>query len=97
MITLAGAVASLGTSINHQTMISDHHIADKVQSFINSQNYLLDLEKSFIGEYYALQTTQASGLMKMDARVAKITLEGRAKILMKDIDVEGMEGMAIGD
>ena len=96
MITLAGAVASLGTSINHQTMISDHHIADKVQGFINSQNYLSDLEKSLVGEHYALQTTQASRLMKMTPGVAKITLERKAKILMKDIDAD-MEGMAVGD
>jgi hypothetical protein len=43
MITLAGAVASLGTSTNHQAMTSDHHIAEKFQGFINSKEYLTDL------------------------------------------------------
>jgi hypothetical protein len=96
MITLAGAVASLGTSINHQTMTSDHHIAEKVQGFINSKKYLSDLEKSLAGEYYSLQTTLASGLMSMPPAVAKLTLRRKVKALVKDID-EDMEDMSVSD
>jgi hypothetical protein len=96
MITLAGAVASLGTSINHQTMTSDHHIADKVQGYINSQKYLSDLEKSLAGEYYATQTTLASGLMSMAPTVAKLTLRRKVKALAKDVELEGdMEDMSV--
>jgi hypothetical protein len=96
MITLAGAVASLGTSINHQTMTSDHHIAEKFQGFINSKKYLTDFEKSLAGEYYSLQTTLASGLMSMPPAVAKITLRRKVKALAKDIE-EDMEDMSVSD
>ena len=96
MITLAGAVASLGTSINHQTMSSDTHIANKVQGFINAQDYLSDLEKSLIGEYYAVQPTLASGLLSMTPAIAKITLHRRAKALAKDVEEE-MEDMTVRD
>ena len=88
MITLAGAVASLGTSINHQTMSSDTHIATKVQGFINAKEYLNDLEKSLVGEYYALQPTLASGLLLMTPGVAEITLHRHAKTLTKDVEPE---------
>ena len=74
MVTLTGAIASLGTSINHQTMTSDIQIANRVQGFINSQNYLSDLEKLLAGEYYVTQPTLTSGLLSMTASVAKITL-----------------------
>jgi hypothetical protein len=87
MITLAGAVASLGTSINHQTMTSDHHIADKVQGFINSKKYLTNVEKSLAGEFYSLQTTLASGLMSMHPTVAKLTLLRKVKGLAKEMDI----------
>jgi hypothetical protein len=105
MITLAGAVASLGTSINHQTMTSDHHVADKVQGFVNSQKYLSNYEKSVLGEYYAVQTNLASGLMKMDPPVAKLTLLRKFKFLTKDEPVqvpvdeelENMSGMSVSD
>jgi len=98
MITLAGAVASLGTSINHQTMISDHHITKKVQGFITLKDYLTDLEKSLAGEYYSLQTTLASGLMSMLPSVAKLTLHRKVKTLMKELDIEkDMEDMSVSD
>ena len=71
MVTLAGAVTSLGTSINHQTMTSDIQITNRVQGFINS---LSDLEKLLAGEYYVTQPTLTSGLLSMTASVAKITL-----------------------
>ena len=74
MVTLAGAVASLGTSINHQTMSSDTQIANRVQGFINGRKYLTDYQKSLLGEFYALQPTLASALMSMTAPIAKITL-----------------------
>lgn len=83
MITLAGAVASLGTSINHQTMTSDTHIANKVQGFINAQDYLSNFDKSLVGEFYAMQPTLASALVSMTPEVAKITLRRRAKTLLK--------------
>ena len=99
MITLAGAIASLGTSINHQTITSDHHIADKVQGFISSKKYLTDLEKSLAGEYYSLQTTLASGLMSMPPAIAKLTLRRKVKALAKDILEEDMdpEDMSVSD
>lgn len=98
MITLAGAVASLGTSINHQTMTSDTHIANKVQGFINSQDYLSDFEKSLAGEYYALQPTLSSGLLSMTASIARITLRRRVKALAKDVEFEEeMEAMSVSD
>ena len=96
MITLAGAVTSLGTSINHQTITSDHHIAEKVQGFINSKDYLTDLEKSLVGEYYSLQTTLAPGLMSMPPTVAKLTLRRKLKALVKDIK-ESMDNMSVSD
>ena len=96
MITLAGAVASLGTSINHQTMASDIRIAEKVQGFINAQEYLSDNDKSVVGEYYALQPTLSSGLLSMTPPVAKITLLRRVKALTKDVG-EGMERMSVCD
>ena len=96
MITLAGAVASLGTSINHQTITSDHHIAEKVQGFINSKDYLTDLEKSLVGKYYSLQTTLASGLMSMPPTVAKLMLHRKLKALVKDIE-ESMDNMSVSD
>jgi hypothetical protein len=96
MITLAGAVASLGTSINHQTMTSDTQIANKVQGFINSLDYLSDLEKSLAGEFYATQPTLSSGLLSMTAGVAKITLRRRVKTLAKNVEEE-MEGMSFED
>ena len=96
MITLAGAVASLGTSINHQTMTSNTHIANKVQGFINAQKYLSDLEKSLVGEYYAVQLTLASGLLSMTPPIAKITLRHCVKALAKDVKEE-MEDMSVCD
>ena len=96
MITLAGAVASLGTSINHQTMTSDIQIANKVQGFINSQDYLTDLEKSLAGEYYAMQSTLSSGLLSMKPSVAKITLQRRVRALARNIEEE-MEDVSVGD
>jgi hypothetical protein len=97
MITLAGAVASLGTSINHQTMSSDHHIADKVQGFISSKTYLTDLQKSLAGEYYSLQTTLASGLMSMPPAFANLTLLRKVRTLAKEMDVDmaDMEDMSV--
>ena len=88
MITLAGAVASLGTSINHQTMSSDMHIANKVQGFINPQDYLSNLEKSVVGEYYAVQPALTSGLLSIMPTIAKITLCHHAKALAKDVEEE---------
>ena len=96
MITLAGAVTSLGTSINHQTMTSNHHIDEKVQGFINSKDYLTDLKKSLVGEYYSLQTTLASGLMSMPPAVVKLTLHHKLKALVKDIE-ESMDNMSVSD
>lgn len=96
MITLAGAVASLGTSINQQTMTSDHHVADKVQGFINSKTYLTDFQKSLAGEYYSLQTTLASGLMSMPPPVARLTLLRKVKTLARDVE-EDMEDMSVDD
>lgn len=96
MVTLAGAVASLGTSINHQTMTSDIQVANRVQGFINSQNYLSDFEKSLAGEYYVTQPTLASGLLSMTASVAKITLRRRVKELKRGIEEE-IEEMSVGD
>ena len=96
MITLAGAVASLGTSINHQTMTSDIQIANKVQGFINSQDYLTDLEKSLAGEYYAMQSTLSSGLLSMKPSVAKITLQHRVRALARNIEEE-MEDVSVED
>jgi hypothetical protein len=96
MITLAGAVASLGTSINHQTMTSNTHIANKVQGFINAQGYLSDFDKLLLGEYYAMQPTLATALVSMSPPVAKITLRRRIKSLSKDLD-EDLEEMSIDD
>ena len=96
MITLAGAVASLGTSINHQTMTSNHHIAEKFQGFINSKDYLTDLKKSIVGEYYSLQTTLASRLMSMPPTVAKLMPRHKPKALVKDIE-ESMDNMSVSD
>ena len=96
MITLDGAVASLGTLINHQTMSSDMHITNKVQGFINAQDYLSNLEKSVVDEYYAVQPTLASGLLSMMPTIAKITLCRRAKALAKDAEEE-MEDMMVCD
>lgn len=77
-------------------MTSDIQIANKVQGFINSQDYLSDFEKSLAGEYYAMQPTLSSGLLSMKPNVAKITLRRRVKTLAKDIE-EDMEGMSLGD
>ena len=96
MITLSGAVTSLGTSINHQTITSDHHIAEKVQGFINSKDYLTDLKKSIVGKYYSLQTTLASRLMSMPSTVAKLMLRHKLKALVKDIE-ESMDNMSVSD
>ena len=83
MITLAGAVASLGTSINHQMMSSDTHIANKVQGFINAQNYLSNLEKSLVGEYHAVQPTLASGLLLMTPTIEKSHFVVMQRLLQK--------------
>lgn len=88
MITLAEAIASLGTLINHQTMTSDTQITNKVQGFINSQDYLSDLEKSLANEYYALQPPLMSGLLSMTPSVAKISLQRHVRGLAKDIEEE---------
>ena len=77
-------------------MTSNIQIANRVQGFINSQNYLSDLEKLLAGEYYVTQPTLTSGLLSMTAGVAKITLCRCVKDLKRGIEEE-IEEMSVGD
>jgi hypothetical protein len=91
MLTLTGSINDLGTQIHHQTMMLDTHIADRVQGFINGQPYLSAIEKSLLGEFYAMQLQLALGLMNQVPLSAKFTLKRHAKRLLWENAIEVAE------